>query len=137
MGDIKRPWEITTIQVLASISGVFAMASGIFMTLDRNSLELAEKAQLTADQLLWTGILLVVIGAIKIALASALGNGSEAVRTFFTVIVAIGVAAGIWGIFALHGEQRLTATIHAVFGIITIWLLLNAESRKFFESTNR
>ena len=137
MAQMKRPWTITLVEVLAVISGLFGVAAGIFTIADRDNLELVVKTQLTPDQLLWLGILMITVGSIKILLASALGRGNEVVRIIFVVVASLNLAGGLYGAFALHGEQAASATMAAVLAGVTLWLLLNERASQWFDEVNK
>ena len=69
-----------------------------------------------------------------VLLSLALRNGSNFVRWLFGIFVMFNVAYGIWGIFALHGEQQMSAAFSAVFGLIVLWILFgNERTDSFFE----
>ena len=76
---------------------------------------------------------LIVAGTIMVVLSLALRNGSNFVRWLFGIFVMLNVAYGIWGIFALHGEQQLSAAFTTMFGLIILWILFGSErSDEFF-----
>ena len=62
---IKRPFSVLLLEIFAVVSGLFNIATGVFAIVDRNNLELVFKSQLTPDQLLWSGIILIIFGGIK------------------------------------------------------------------------
>ncbi len=44
------------------------------------------------------------------------------------------VGFGIWGLFALHGEQQLAAAFTTAFGLMILWILFGTErTDRFFE----
>lgn len=137
MAQMQRPWTITLVEVLAVISGLFGVAAGIFTIADRDNLDLIAKTQLTPDQLLWLGIILIAVGAIKILLASALGRGNEVVRIVFVVVASLNLAGGLYGAFALYGEQAATASVAAVLAGVTLWLLLNQKASDYFDAMSK
>ena len=125
--EVERPGGITLLVVLGWIQGLLALAAGLFLILDKNSQELQDKAEMSADQLASTGVAAIVFGGAVLILASMLGRGNTVVRWLFGLLVVVNVGIGIWGLFGLHGEQQLSAALSVVFGLLILWLLFGPE----------
>ncbi|MDX2379719.1 MAG: hypothetical protein QNM02_08170 [Acidimicrobiia bacterium] len=125
--EVSRPGGITLLVVLGWIQGLLALGSGVFLILDRNSAELQERAEMSSDQLVSTGVAAVVFGGAVLILASMLGRGNTVVRWLFGLLVLVNVGVGIWGLFGLHGEQQLSAALSVVFGLLILYLLFGPE----------
>ncbi len=125
--EVERPGGITLLVVLGWIQGLLALAAGLFLILDKNSQELQDKAEMSADQLVSTGVAAIVFGGAVLILASMLGRGNTVVRWLFGLLVVVNVGIGIWGLFGLHGEQQLSAALSVVFGLLILWLLFGPE----------
>lgn len=129
---VKRPGGVTLLVVLGLIQGIASIAGGIFLVVDKNDAELLDKAAMSENQLLGSGIGLIIGGTVMVLLSLALRNGSNFVRWLFGIFVMANVAYGIWGIFALHGEQQMSAAFSTVFGLIILWILFGNERTDTF-----
>ncbi|MFM7069508.1 MAG: hypothetical protein ACKOYM_08630 [Actinomycetes bacterium] len=134
MTTSPRPFGITLLMTLGIISGAINVLAGIFVALDRNNAGLQRYSFHTPNQLVAMGLLAMALGAIQVALALALGGGSNGVRIFFAVIAVLNFAAGIWALIALHSEQRIGGAFSASVSMVVLYLLLNHRSEEFFES---
>ena len=130
---VSRPGGITLLMVLGVINGIVSIAAGIFLMLDSEDDSLRELTNMSSSQITSTGIASIVGGAIVLVCAIALGGGSSFVRWLYGIIVMFNVAFGIWGLFALHGEQQLTAALTTAFGMMILWILFGTErTDRFF-----
>jgi hypothetical protein len=124
---VARPGGITLLTVLGIINGIVSIGAGLFLIFDRDDPELIEQTKLSENQLMGSGIGMIVFGGGLVLLASALGRGNNVVRWLYGIVTMVAVAAGLWGIFALHGEQQMSAGFQAVFGLIVLWILFGSE----------
>jgi hypothetical protein len=108
-------------------------AVGLVLVLDKSDENLINESGMTESTLLGTGIGIMLVGVVIILLSLALRNGSNIVRWLFGIVMMFHVAGGIRGVFALHGEQQLSAAFSTVFGLIILWILFGSErSDEFF-----
>jgi len=129
-----RPFGITLLMVFGFISGGMNIAGGIFLILDRNSLDLILRSGNSPSQLLTAGIVALVVGSIQLLLASAIGNANSYVRTFYAVIASFNLAMGLWALVALHSEQRAAGALVVVFSSLILYFLFNSNADKFFDT---
>jgi hypothetical protein len=130
---VRRPGGVTLLVVLGLIQGIGGIIAGLVLMLDRDDAKLIEQTAMSTNQLLWTGTAVMIGGAIMVLLSLALRNGSNIVRWLYGTFTMLNVATGVWGIFALHGEQQLSAAFTMVFGLIILWILFGSErSDEFF-----
>jgi hypothetical protein len=99
--EVDRPGGITFLVVLGWIQGLLALGAGIFLILDRNDEDLQSKTDMSADQLVSTGVAAIVFGTFVVILASMLGRGNTVVRWLFGLLVVVNVGIAIWGLFGL------------------------------------
>lgn len=129
----QRPGGITLIMVLAVIGGIFNIIGGIWIVIDRDDRRLLDHANFTENGLLGTGIFAIVFGAIWILVALALGRGSRGARLVFGIIAVLNLAAGLYAMVALHGEQQWSGAFQTAIAIIVLYLLYGSErDRDFF-----
>jgi hypothetical protein len=124
---VRRPGGVTLLVVLGIINGIGGIIAGLVLVLDRDDAKLIDRASMSKDQLLWTGILVMIAGAVMVLLSIGLRQGSNIVRWLFGIVAMMSVATGVWGIFGLHGEQQLSSAFQAVFGIVILWILFGSE----------
>jgi hypothetical protein len=130
---VSRPGGVTLLVVLGLIQGVASLILGLVLILDKSDENLMNQSGMTENTLLGTGIGMMIVGAVMILLSLGLRNGSNFVRWLFGIVAMLNVAGGIWGIFALHGEQQLSSAFTAMFGLIILWILFGTErSDEFF-----
>jgi len=130
---VSRPGGITLLFVLGLIQGVSAIILGLVLVLDKSDENLINESGMTENTLLGTGIGIMIVGAIFVLLSFALRNGNNTVRWLFGIVTMAQVAGGIWGLFALHGEQQLSAASSVTFGLVILWILFgNERTDEFF-----
>jgi hypothetical protein len=130
---VSRPGGVTLLVVLGLIQGIGALIFGLVVVLDKSDETVLNESGMTENTLLATGIGIMLFGVVIVLLALALRNGSNIVRWLFGIVTMLHVAGGIWGIFALRGEQQLSAALTTVFGLIILWILFGSErSDEFF-----
>jgi hypothetical protein len=129
-----RPGGVTLLMILGVANGLIAIAAGIFLILDRDETELLELTNMSENQHVTVGVGAIVFGVIAILLALALGGGSNVVRWLYAIVAMVSAGFGVWGLFALHGEQQLSAAFQLVFAVAVLWILFgNPRSDQFFE----
>lgn len=131
---IRRPGGITLLMVLGVINGIAGIGSGLFLVIDSDDQKLQDVANMSSSQLTGAGAGSVIAGVIVLGCALALGGGSSFVRWAYGIITMVNVSFGVWGLFALHGEQQLTAAFSLAFGLMILWILFGSErTDRFFE----
>lgn len=127
-----RPGGITFVIVLAYIGFIFEILSGILVMIGADELSNQLRSGMTEDQLMGSGIALVVIGVIGILLTGALARGSNVVRVLFGIWVALQVAGGLYAMLEHDGPRRGAGIVPVVFGIVVLYLLFNQRAHDFF-----
>lgn len=128
----NRPGGITFVVVLAYIGFIFEILSGILVMIGADELSNQLRSGMTEDQLMASGIALVVIGVIGILLTGALARGSNVVRILFGIWVALQVAGGLYAMLEHDGVRRGAGIVPVVFGIVILYLLFNQRAHDFF-----
>lgn len=131
---VRRPGGITLLAVLGVVNGLASIGSGLFVMIDSGDQNLQDITNMSSAQLNGAGAGSVIAGVIVLVCALALGGGSSFVRWAYGIITMVNVSFGVWGLFALHGEQQLTAAFSLAFGLIILWILFGSErTDRFFE----
>ena len=131
-GGRERPGGITFVVVLSYIVAISIIVNGIFVMLDADTARLQLKAGSSKNELLWAGIVMVVIGVIGVLLTGALGRGSRVVRLLFTIWIALQIAGGLSAMLSYEGEERAVGVLPFVLGIIVLYLLFNEKAHDYF-----
>lgn len=128
----KRPISINLLYIWLLIVGIANILGGIFIIIDRYDLRLLAQGY-TSTELVTTGIITIIFGAITTLVASLLHNGSEFVRILIAVIASLNLAAGVWNAIAFNGTYRASGVFSALFAGLVLWLLFNHRSAEWFE----
>jgi uncharacterized protein YjeT (DUF2065 family) len=127
-----RPGGVTFVVVLAYIVSIFTVLDGFFVTIGADELSNQIKAGMSEDELMWAGIVMMVVGVIGVLLTGALSRGSRVVRILFTIWIAFQIAGGLSAMISYHGEERLTGVVPFVLGIVVLYLLFNEKAHDYF-----
>jgi hypothetical protein len=130
----RRPGGVTFVVVLAYIASIFTVLNGFFVMLDADTRLLQLDSGLSEDQLMWAGIVTIIVGVIGILLTAALARGSQVVRILFTIWIAFQIAAGLASMIGHTGEERASGVVPFVFGIVILLLLFSSRADEFFRS---
>jgi hypothetical protein len=131
-GGRVRPGGVTFVVVLAYIVSIFTILDGLFVAIGADEPLNQLKAGSSEDELLWAGIVLMVIGVIGVLLTGALARGSRVVRILFTIWIALQIAGGLNAMISYHGEERATGVVPFVLGIVVLYLLFNEKAHDYF-----
>ena len=132
MGTRERPGGVTFVVVLAYIVSIFTILDGLFVAIGADELANQLKAGSSEDELLWAGIVMMVVGAIGVLLTGALSRGSRVVRILFTIWIAFQIAGGLSAMISYRGEERLVGVVPFVLGIVVLYLLFNEKAHDYF-----
>ena len=131
--EVRRPGGITLIMVLAVINAIATIAGGIFVLLDHDNRHLLRVSGLTENHATAAGVAWIILGAIYLILALALGRGSRVARLLFGIWAVLNLAGGLWALVALDGEQQAAGAFSAVIAFIVLYLLYGSErDREYF-----
>ena len=114
-------------------ASLFIILNGILVMLDADTIGLQLTSGNTKNELIWVGIITVIIGVIGILLTGALSRGSKGVRILFTIWIAFQIAAGLNSMLNHTGEESSSAAVPVVFGIIILFLLFGSKADAFFD----
>lgn len=131
---VSRPFGITLIMIYGFFVGIANIAGGIFIILDRNNIELIKESLHTPNQLVAAGVMAIVVGAVQVLLASALGHANNIVRVLYGVVASLNLVVGVWAALALSSEQRAAGVMAAIFSGLILFLLFNHKADEYFEA---
>src|SRR5262245_5283664 len=128
----QRPGGVTFVGVLACIVSIFTVIDGFFVTIGADEIRNQLHAGMSEDELMWAGIVMMVVGVIGVLLTGALSRGSRVVRILFTIWIALQIAGGLSAMISYNGEERLTGVVPFVLGIVVLYLLFNEKAHDYF-----
>ena len=131
-GARVRPGGVTFVVVLAYIVSIFTILDVLFVAIGADEVANQLKAGSSKDELMWAGIVMMIVGVIGVLLTGALSRGSRVVRILFTIWIAFQIAAGLSAMISYRGEERLTGVVPFVLGIVVLYLLFNEKAHDYF-----
>ena len=134
VGTQQRPWTVTTVVVLAAISGVIDIIGGISLWFFAGSDSLGDLTDASGGELTTVAVVSILIGLVTLGVAFALGGGSNVMRTLIAVLMVIRIVLGAWVLFAYGTHQLGEALITIVVAAVTLVLLYNEKANAFFAS---
>lgn len=94
----SRPWEVTTVVVLAYVRGVLDVGLGVLVLFARYDREIRSDGEALVVSLL--GAAIILFGLVVIAVASGIARGDRVARVVLTAGVSLSLALDIvviWG----------------------------------------
>jgi hypothetical protein len=137
METVHRPFGISVLVFLGALSGAFGIFNGVLLMLDRDDAALQQYSFTSETQLTFFAIAVIAFGVVQLLLAVALEKGSEIVRILYALVAVLNLGWAVWGVVALHSEQRFGSAIHACVALLVLYLLFNARAEQFFEESKR
>lgn len=119
----KRPGGVTLVAILAWISGLFDVVTGILM--------LTTDVFVESDNV--TAVIFIVIGAVVIIVAAGLLRGNSVARIIVTALQVFSLAAA--GTYLImSGASVVTNLISILISVIVLMLLWSKRANAFFGS---
>jgi hypothetical protein len=135
---VRRPFGVTLIGVIGVIQGIVVTIAGLALTVEHDDRDLVRHVGRTADEILGTGIGLIVVGAITLLVASALLRGSNFARWLIGVVEVFHLASGVYLLFGYDGAYLWDGVVYIIIAVIVLYLLFgSARSETFFEDRPR
>ncbi len=132
---VKRPGGVTFLGVLVVISGILYVISGIIALIayagsggSGAAIELTDNQRLVV---LITGIVILLVGIIELAVARGLFRGSNGARIIVAILNVLTIVSGLFAAFQ-SGNQRGTSIGQVIIAIIVLALLYSPKANEFF-----
>ena len=129
----KRPGIITLIGVLGMISGVVKVLSGAAIALSSKKAELFSNQSLSSNEVIWVGVILMLLGAFTLFLANSILSGEKWAQVLYGVVFTLNLVAGLLSLIANTGSSRWSGLVSAVFAFVVLQLLFSERSQAYFE----
>lgn len=131
-GPIRRPVGVTILMWLGVAQGLLLLGFGGLLVAVRSDREV--QTLLEADEMgvVGVGVVLVVVGLVRLGLAIALGRGSEVVRSMFGAVAMVQAGAAVYSLVALR-DMRVAVAWPFALAVVELHLLYGSDrAQQFF-----
>ena len=132
--SVRRPVGVTLLVVLGVINGLLTLIGGILLVAWREDADMLRETGESSDVLLTTGVILIVLGLIYLAVARGLAHGNGFARFLVGLNSFVTLAGGAWLAFAREGQLQTQGIVSAVVALIILLLLYSPGANAFFRS---
>ncbi len=129
----KRPGIVTILGVLGIISGVLKVLTGAAVALSSKKEELFTSVDLSNNQVIWVGVILMLLGAFTLFLANSILSGEKWAQVLYGIVFTINLVAGLLTLIANTGSSRWSGLVSAVFAFVVLQLLFSERAQAYFE----
>ncbi len=130
-----RPRRLWVVLALALLQGLVLGAAGAGVIAAREQPELADalgEVSNAATALLVTGVVLVLLGVLRIGLALLLLRGSEVARSWFGAAAMLQTAIGVYVVVGLQ-DLGEAGVVPVALSVTELWLLYGSDDvHRFF-----
>jgi hypothetical protein len=131
-----RPIAISVLAILAFVQAFFALIGGLALIAEHNDDNLLAHVDQSSDELLWIGIIGLIVGAIAFLIGLGLWRGSEVARTALAVVQVLYIAGGVYHLFAWGGTYLWSGLFQILWALLVLWLLYGLrDDEAFFRGT--
>lgn len=132
--DATRPTRVSVAIALSWVAGVLDITAGIVFLLVTSDDALLELLYVGSSGALATGVGLLLVGAITLAVGAMLSSGANGARGFVSALMGARIIVHAWAFVAL----QLIAATESVAGIVIALAVLGAlwspKANTFFSS---
>jgi hypothetical protein len=125
----RRPWNVTLVAILAFLIGLFDVAIGVGALLYRDDLQLQDQLGLNSANVVMSGGVLLVIGAIILLLSFGLFGGSRLSRGVIALFSVLRIALAAIGLILAIGSNVWSVFLVEIGLAVLILIMLYAGSR--------
>ena len=130
--SVKRPAGITFLMVIGVINGLLSILAGLVLFIGRQDQQVIANAGGSKSTVTAIAVTTMVIGAIIILIALALGGGSNGARLLIGIVMVLNVIGDVYVMLKYSGEQRTAAIASAVVALFFLYLLYGSKAAKEF-----
>jgi hypothetical protein len=132
----KRPGVITFIGVIMLIQATLTIVGGVVLLALNTQQRILDETGLSSSELVLSGIVSLVIGAIVLLVTLALLAGSRIARVLVTIVQVLVVAGAAWGMFAHHtGAYLFSGLLQIAIAVFVLWALYNERADEFYSQS--
>lgn len=129
----QRPGVITFIGVIMLIQAALNIVAGVVMIALNSQQRIINVTNLTSGELITSGIIALVVGAIVGLVTLALLAGSRVARGLVAAVQILLVITATWHMFFNHtGAWLFSALLQIAIAVFVLWALYNEKSDEYY-----
>jgi hypothetical protein len=129
----QRPGVITFIGVIMLIQAALNLVAGIVMIALNSQQRIIDETNLTSGELVTSGIISLVVGAIVGLVTLALLAGSRVARGLVAAVQVLLVISATWHMFFNHtGAWLFSGLLQVAIAVFVLWALYNEKADAYY-----
>jgi hypothetical protein len=129
----QRPGVISFIGFIMLLQATFGLVGGIVLIALRSTSDVLDVTSATENELLWAGIVSIIVAAISGLIALGLLGGSRVARGIVAFVQILHVASAAWLMFTHHtGAFLWQGLITVGIAVFVLWALFNEKADEYF-----
>lgn len=131
----KRPGVVTLIGVIMLLQATFTLVGGVVLLALNTQERILAETGLSSSQLVTSGVVSLVVGAVVGLVSLLLLAGSRVARGLVAAVQVLNVAFAAWVMFAHHtGAYLYQGLLTVGIALFVLWALFNERADEYFES---
>jgi hypothetical protein len=130
--SVKRPAGITLLMVLGVIQGLLGILGGLLLFIARTDQQVIADSGGSKSTVTAVAVTTMIIGAVVLLIALALGGGSRGARLVMGIVVILDLIGDVYVIVKYSGSQRTGAIVAAAVALVVLYLLYGSRASKEF-----
>lgn len=129
----QRPGVITFIGIIMLIQAALNLVAGVVMIALNSQQRIIDETNLTSGELITSGIISLVVGAIVGAVTLALLAGSRVARGLVAAVQVLLVISATWHMFFNHtGAWLFSGLLQVAIAVFVLWALYNEKADAYY-----
>lgn len=129
----QRPGVITFIGVIMLIQAALNLVAGVVMIALNSQQRIIDETNLTSGELITSGIISLVVGAIVGLVTLALLAGSRVARGLVAAVQVLLVISATWHMFFNHtGAWLFSGLLQVAIAVFVLWALYNEKADAYY-----
>lgn len=129
----QRPGVITFIGVIMLIQAALNLVAGVVMIALNSQQRIIDETNLTSGELVTSGIISLVVGAIVGLVTLALLAGSRVARGLVAAVQVLLVISATWHMFFNHtGAWLFSGLLQVAIAVFVLWALYNEKADAYY-----
>jgi hypothetical protein len=129
----QRPGVITFIGVIMLIQAALNLVAGIVMIALNSQQRIIDETNLTSGELVTSGIISLVVGAMVGLVTLALLAGSRVARGLVAAVQVLLVISATWHMFFNHtGAWLFSGLLQVAIAVFVLWALYNEKADAYY-----
>jgi len=132
--EAHRPIGVAVVGWVTIIQGVFNIATGIGLFIERNNASLTDHIGVESSTIGTYAWVAIIWGVVALFTGWSLLGGAGWARLLVAILQVAHIASGVYVLFAWEGQNRYDGLGQIVVGLIVLFLLFNQRADRFFAS---